>query len=163
MRRTRPGHNWPGLAAGGIHFRRGSERKGPHGHWCPWEKGAGSLRGQGVRGPGRGYHPVPVQRIINGEKIESAHAAVKQRGRIFCIGVVTGRLRRFCRACRAVSKFFLALFLTRKRANRGCRRGPGGEHPGSRRAPGSAGSPRGTCPCPQWSSSPWGHTLPPPG
>ena len=51
----------------------------------------------------------------------------------------------------------------RKRANRGCRPGPGAGRPGSHRAPGSAGAPPGTCPCPPPSSSPWGRTSPPPG
>ena len=86
----------------------------------------------------------------------------------FSFRIVTGQLRRSGRVCRAMPKFFLVLFLIRKRTrekepSRGCRRGPGGGRPGSHRAPGSAGSLPGTCPCPPRSSSLRAHTSPPHG
>ncbi len=67
------------------------------------------------------------------------------------------------RVHRAVSKFFLLLFLARKRRrekglSRGYRPGPGAGRPGPGKGPGTVRAPRGTCPCPPRSSSPWGRT-----
>ncbi len=46
----------------------------------------------------------------------------------------------------------------KKGLSRGCRPGPGAGRPGPGRGPGTVRAPRGTCPCPPRSSSPWGRT-----
>ena len=144
--------NWSGR----IHFARTEVKTwGPRGEVSRWGR------------PGRRYHPVPLQRVISREKWNPPTPLHGGVGGFF----ISYRYRGAAPVGQGVQSDVKVLFGPfsykkkdeRKRANRGCRPGPGAGRPGSHRAPGTAGSPPGTCPCPPPSSSPWAHTSPLPG